>query len=373
MNTTLAELTTLGIGGRIQNLHTTHTEAEFIEAIMRADEHHTPLLVLGGGSNVVAGDELFEGVVLRDGRQEISVKDSSTCGGATVRVSAGTVWDEFVAHAIEQEWIGIEALSGIPGSVGATPVQNVGAYGQQVSDTIAQVRTFDRKQRRIQTLFFGDLKFGYRTSILKQSMNAARVVQSEVAGQVLDPRWRYTPRFVVLDVTFQFTLGTRSASIKYAELARQLGVELGQRAPSAHVREQVLAIRAAKGMVVDPADPDTHSAGSFFTNPIVSSHIAATLPAGSPQFEHADGVKLSAAWLISKAGIERGFVLHEADGSESNARISTKHSLALTNAGGATQKQILDLAYAVRDQVYSTFGVELIPEPLIMGAGWQRK
>lgn len=364
MNTTFAQLTTLAVGGPVAKVFTADSEASLIAAITEADRAGIPLVVLGGGSNIVAADEPFDGIVVCDGRREIRSADVSACGGATVTASAGVNWDEFVQEAIARDWIGVEALSGIPGSVGATPVQNVGAYGQQVSDSIAQVRTFDRDSGKIRTLFFGDLKFGYRTSVLKESMQAGQ------AGG--DPRYRYTPRYVVLSVTFQFKLGSRGAPIRYGELAARLGVAEGERVAMAAVREQVLAIRASKGMVLDPGDRDTFSAGSFFTNPIVDDAAAARLPEDAPAFRGPQGVKLSAAWLISHAGIDRGFALSDESGAPGAARVSTKHSLAITNAGGASQGDVLALAYFIRDRVWETFAVELIPEPLIMGSPWRR-
>jgi len=260
-----------------------------------------------------------------------------------------------VQYAVEQELTGIETLSGIPGSTGATPVQNVGAYGQEVSQSIATVRVWDRGRGKVRTLPLVTLAFGYRTSLLKRSMREADPTD-------LQSPWSPTPRYVVLDVTFQLRPGSLSRPIVYAELARTLGIEVGQRAPLADVRDTVLALRARKGMVLDPPDHDTWSAGSFFTNPILAADDVAALPEDAPRFPTDDGrVKTSAAWLIERSGFTRGF------GSPGPASLSTKHTLALTNRGGAKAEDLLALARQVRDGVRSSFGVELEPEPVLVG------
>jgi UDP-N-acetylmuramate dehydrogenase len=251
-------------------------------------------------------------------------------------VEAGEDWDAFVARAVDSEWIGVEALSGIPGTVGAVPIQNVGAYGQEVSETIAQVHVYDRVDRRTRTMAAADCGFGYRTSAFKQTPG----------------------RYVVGAVTFQFKLGDLGAPVQYAELARSLDLETGQRTASARVRDAVLALRTSKGMVLDPDDHDTWSAGSFFTNPFVEP---AALPEGAPAFPQPDGtVKTSAAWLIERAGFSRGH-------GEGAVRLSAKHTLALTNRGGATTEQLLDLAREVRAGVQTAFGITLAPEPTLVG------
>ena len=240
----------------------TTTEAELVDAVRAADADGEPLLVLGGGSNVLVADAGFDGVVVRDVRSGIEVPDASACAGATLTVPAGTPWDDVVRYAVEQELTGIETLAGIPGSTGATPVQNVGAYGQEVSQSIATVRVWDRGRGKVRTLPLVTLAFGYRTSLLKRSMRETDPADPQAP-------WSPTPRYVVLDVTFQLRPGTLSRPIAYAELARTLGVEVGGRAPLADVRDTVLALRARKGMVLDAADHDTWSAGSFFTNPFL--------------------------------------------------------------------------------------------------------
>ncbi|WP_454296124.1 UDP-N-acetylmuramate dehydrogenase [Salana multivorans] len=368
MTTTLADLTTLRVGGPVAELVEATTEAELLEAVQRADAEGRPLLVLGGGSNLLASDDPFDGVVVRDLRRGVSLRESSACGGADFVVPAGHVWDDVVVEAIANDWSGIEALSGIPGSTGATPVQNVGAYGQEVGDVLAFVRTWDRGRGRIRTFARSELGLGYRTSILKRSMRgepgATDDVESPGTATGQAGQWTPTPRYVVLEVGFQLPLASRSAPVKYSELARTLGVEVGARVPSREVREAVLGLRRGKGMVLDPADHDTWSAGSFFTNPILSEEAAADLPEGAPRFPAGSGrVKTSAAWLITNAGFERGF------GLPGPASLSTKHSLALTNRGSATAGDLVALARTVRDGVAGAFGVVLEPEPVLLGAG----
>lgn len=350
----LSSLTTLRVGGPAARYVATTTEAELIEAVRTADEAGEPLLVLGGGSNVVVADEGFAGVVVRDTRSGIEVPDHSACAGVTYQVPAGTPWDAVVEEATSHRLYGLEALSGIPGSTGATPVQNVGAYGQEVAQTIASVRVWDRSTSRVRTLALDDLRFGYRTSLLKRSMRPSDD----------DPRspWGPTPRYVVLDVSFQLRQGSLSATVAYPELARTLGIAVGERAPLPDVRAAVLELRARKGMLLDPADHDTWSAGSFFTNPVLTAAAAAALPDEAPRYPASDGlVKTSAAWLIEHAGFSRGF------GAPGTAAVSTKHTLALTNRGGATAADLLALARTIRDGVATRFGITLEPEPVLVG------
>ncbi|WP_029290238.1 UDP-N-acetylmuramate dehydrogenase [Cellulomonas sp. HZM] len=346
----LADLTTLRVGGPAARYVETSTEAELVDAVRTADDEGTPLLVVGGGSNLLVADEGFDGLVVRDVRTGIEVPDHSACAGVTYTIPAGTPWDDVVAEATSHRLYGIEALSGIPGSTGATPVQNVGAYGQEVAQSIATVRVWDRERARVRTLPLVDLRFGYRTSLLKRSMRAS--VDDERAP------WHPTPRYVVLDVTLQLRQGALSAQIAYPELARTLGVEVGERAPLLDVRAAVLELRGRKGMVLDPSDPDTSSAGSFFTNPVVPE---AQVPEGAPRWPAADGlVKTSAAWLIEQAGFGRGY-------GAGPATVSTKHTLALTNRGGATAADVVALAREVRDGVLASSGIELEPEPVLVG------
>ncbi len=348
----LAGLTTLHVGGPAARTVQTATEEELIATVAAADAAGEPVLVLGSGSNILVADAGFPGIVVRDARSGIDVPDVSACAGVTMTVPAGTPWDEVVGYTVAEELAGLEALSGVPGSTGATPVQNVGAYGQDVAGSVSIVRTWDRGLSRVRSFAVGELRFGYRTSRLKESMRAG------ADGRV----WGPTPRWVVLDVTFQMKPGSLSAPIRYPQLARVLDVAVGTRVPIGEVRAAVLALRAGKGMLLDPADPDTASAGSFFTNPVLDAAAAAALPADAPRFPVDGGrVKTSAAWLIEHAGFTRGY------GLPGPAALSTKHVLALTNRGGATAADLLVLARTVRDGVQDRFGVLLEPEPVLVG------
>ena len=380
---TFADLTTMRVGGEIDSYVTTSTEAELIDVVRAADDAGEPLLILGGGSNLVVADEGFSGVVVRDVRTGVRLESADSCGGAGVTVPAGHPWDDVVVQAIDNGWVGIEALSGIPGTVGAAPVQNIGAYGQELSGTVSTVRVWDRGESRVRTFALTELDFGYRTSRLKRSTQ----LPDPAATGPVDPRapWYPSPRYVVLDVSFQFRLGTLSAPVAYPELARKLGVAVGERAESAAVREAVLELRASKGMLLD-ADPsapdhDRWSAGSFFTNPVLPAALASSLPEGAPVFPVRTAmpitttgpslgqvdeslVKTSAAWLIEHAGFTRGYGV---DGPDSPATLSTKHTLAITNRGSATTADIVRLARTVRDGVAETFGIELVPDPVLVG------
>lgn len=357
----LAELTTLRVGGPAARSVVADGERELIDAVAEADSRGEPVLVVGGGSNLLVADEGFPGVVVRDGRSAITVPDASACAGVTLTVAAGTPWDDVVARAVDEHWVGVEALSGIPGSTGATPVQNVGAYGQEVAQSIATVRVWDRGETRVRTLALRDLAFAYRTSLLKESMRAGGRGAGAGVGDAARP-WGPTPRYVVLDVTFQLRPGDVAAPIRYPELAARLGVPVGGRAPLADVRAAVLDLRGAKGMVLDPADHDTWSAGSFFTNPVLADEAAARLPADAPRYQAGPGrVKTSAAWLIEHAGFARGH------GLPGPAAISTRHALALTNRGAARAADVAALARAVRAGVRDRFGVQLEPEPVLVG------
>ena len=336
----LADHTTLRLGGPADRFVVAATEDELVEAVSAADAAGEPCLVLGGGSNLVVADEGFRGVVVKIATTGVSadVDDDPSCGGAMVTVAAGEPWDAFVATAVERRWVGVEALAGIPGLVGATPIQNVGAYGQEVSQTIASVRVWDRTLRGVRTFANADCGFGYRTSRFKA-----------------DPG-----RHVVLSVTFQLAQGDLGAPVSYAELSRTLGVETGQRAPAADVRDAVLALRRSKGMVLDAADHDTWSAGSFFTNPVVAPEL---VPEGAPTWPAEGGVKTSAAWLIEHAGFGTG---HSVDGVD-GVGLSTKHTLALTNRGSGTTHDLLRLARELRDGVEAAYGIRLANEPVLVG------
>lgn len=349
--TLLSDLTTAAVGGPAGTFVEARTEAEVVDAVRSADAAGEQLLIIAGGSNLLVSDDGYPGTVLRIASEGFTVNAEDSCGGVSVVVQAGHNWDALVEHAVRHAWSGIEALSGIPGSTGATPVQNVGAYGSDVSQTIAAVRTWDRERNAVRTFTNSELKFAYRDSILKQTT---------IQG---------SPRFVVLTVEFQLPLGRMSAPIRYAELAKSLGVEPGTRAYSNDVRREVLRLRASKGMVLDPEDRDTYSTGSFFTNPIVAADTAGSLPADAPRYPAgADGlVKLSAAWLIDHAGFGKGYGLEAGSVSGGRASLSTKHTLAITNRGAASAADIAAVAREVRRGVVERFGIELHPEPLLIG------
>jgi UDP-N-acetylmuramate dehydrogenase len=334
----LSERTTLRLGGPAARAVSPDSSDELVAAVSEADAAGEQVLLVAGGSNLVVADDGFPGLVVEVATRGVQA-EAGSCGGALVTVAAGESWDDLVARAVAEEWIGVEALAGIPGSVGATPVQNVGAYGQEVADTIARVRAYDRREGRVRTLAGAECGFAYRWSRFKA-----------------EPE-----RWVVLDVTFQLRLGSLGAPVRYAELSRTLGVEVGARAPAADVRTAVLALRRGKGMVLDDTDPDTWSAGSFFTNPVVP---AEEVPEGAPAWPQDDGVKTSAAWLIEQAGFGKGYGL-DRDGAR--VGLSTKHTLALTNRGGATTEELLALAREIRDEVARRFGITLVNEPMLVG------
>ncbi|KOT28234.1 UDP-N-acetylenolpyruvoylglucosamine reductase [Streptomyces rimosus subsp. rimosus] len=337
-------MTTFRLGGPATRLLTATTDDEVIAAVREADASGTPLLVIGGGSNLVIGDKGFEGTALRIATRGF------TLDGTDLTLAAGENWSDAVARTVAAGLAGIECLAGIPGSAGATPIQNVGAYGQEVSSTIAEVVAYDRTAGETVTLSNAECAFSYRHSRFKE----------------------HPDRFVVLRVRFALEdAGGLSAPIKYAETARTLGVEAGERVPAADARETVLKLRAGKGMVLDPEDHDTWSAGSFFTNPVLTEaqhadflarvHERLGADVTPPAFPAGEGrVKTSAAWLIDRAGFTKGY-------GDGPARISTKHTLALTNRGGATTEDLLALAREVREGVRAAFGITLVNEPVTVG------
>jgi UDP-N-acetylmuramate dehydrogenase len=334
----LSAHTTLRVGGPARRVLVPATEAELVQTIRDLDAAGEPVLVLGGGSNVLVGDDGFDGTVVKVAIRGID-DDVAACSGAVLTVAAGEPWEDLVQHTLEREYAGLETLAGIPGLVGGTPIQNVGAYGTEVGQLITTVRTLDRSTGAVRTFFAVECQFGYRSSRFKSEPG----------------------RYVVLAVTFQLKLGSLSAPIRYPELARTLGVSVGERAPARDVADAVLALRRGKGMVLDDVDHDTWSAGSFFTNPVLDPESAEALPADAPRFPQPDGrVKTSAAWLIERAGYGKGF-------GTGPARVSDKHSLALTNRGSATASQLLDLARQIRAGVESTYGITLVPEPVLVG------
>lgn len=385
-----ADLTTLRVGGPIGRLVTATTPDELVAHVREAEASAGPWMVLGGGSNLLVGDDGFPGTVVRIATRGIEVHPGDDEGTVRLRVQAGENWDELVAFTVTRGYSGLEALSGIPGSVGASPVQNIGAYGQEVSDALIGIEFLDEGADEPRFMSADELELGYRTSVLKQGLRGV-VVSVE---------------FALHDTTAEReVLGEPvGRPVAYAQLAQALGVQLGDRVPVARVREAVLALRSGKGMVLDPDDPDSVSAGSFFTNPIVSEHVARTLPGDAPRWylepdepdevtplaelearspldaflahqaeveqaeQRADAapdeplVKLSAAWLIEHSGIRRGFAL-----PGSRAGISTKHTLALTNRGGASAEEIAQLARFVQGRVQAEFGITLHPEPVLIG------
>lgn len=375
-----------------------------IEAVENADSHGLPLCMIGGGSNLLASDKDFPGVVVRDTRQDISIPDEAVPheGGAPVihvSATAGTNWDDLVSYCVRMHLIGIEGLSGIPGTVGAAIVQNIGAYGQEVGRFVDSVEVWDRQDKITARLQAADLQFGYRASLLKQTMYQSPAVP--------DARFFPTPRYVVLSVTLVLRHGS-AAQVDSVQLAKALDMRPGSVLPLERIRQAVLAVRAGKGMLEDPyryltdwmgpcrrtadlkealtavqddlhgprgeqALLDRHSCGSFFTNPIISSQAADALPTDAPRYP-VDGVrygrsagtamvKTSAAWLIDHAGFHKGFVL--ADGSA--AALSDVHTLALTNRGGAGSDELVALARAIQEGVERSFGIRLVPEPVTLG------
>jgi UDP-N-acetylmuramate dehydrogenase len=345
----LAPLTTLRVGPIARRLITC-ASAEHVVAALRqldADAHREgcgPPLVFAGGSNLVIADTLTDLTAVR------LANDGVTIDGNLVRAEAGAVWDDVVVKAIEQGLGGLECLSGIPGSAGATPVQNVGAYGAEVSDTITRVRLLDRRSGEVHWVPAAELRFGYRTSVLRHAL-------AQGAVQTAD---------VVLEVEFALDASGRSAQLRYGELTSALNSTSGERADPQAVREAVLALRARKGMVLDAADHDTWSVGSFFTNPVVAPEVyerlAGAIDGPVPHYPAPDGVKLAAGWLVERAGFGKGYP----DGN-APCRLSTKHALALTNRGGATAEDVLALARIVRDGVSDVFGITLKPEPVLVG------
>jgi UDP-N-acetylmuramate dehydrogenase len=342
----LSELTTLRLGGPARRLIEAAEADELIEAVSDADAEGVPVLLVAGGSNLVIADRGFDGTVVRVSSRGIVERAGD--GGARLEVAAGEDWDAVVARCVGEGLAGVECLSGIPGSAGATPIQNVGAYGQEVAQTIDSVRVYDRHRRSEREMTPAECGFAYRSSA-----------------------FRHVERYVVLSVTLRLERSQRARPIRYAELARALSVEPGERPALRDTREAVLELRRNKGMVLDPLDPDSVSAGSFFVNPILAPDDFAGLErrvterlgddARPPAWPEPDGrVKTSAAWLIERAGFHRGY-------GEGRVGVSGKHTLALVNRGGATTAELLSLARTLRDRVRDEFGVTLQPEPTLIG------
>lgn len=332
----LSNYTSLRVGGSAGKFIEVSTESEIISAIESAGEK--PILIMGAGTNMLVSDAGFDGTVIRISNNNLE-SEIDACSGATLKIGAGENWDHFVATTISRGFAGLETLSGIPGTVGAAPIQNIGAYGHEASEFITRVRTYDRKEKKLTTFTNSECGFSYRSSRFKTERD----------------------RYVILDVSFQLRIGEETTPIIYAELAEALGIKVGEKAPVAKTRKVTLELRSKKGMLLNPADRDSWSAGSFFTNPIVDAEIAAQLPADAPRWPQADGrIKTSAAWLMENAGVHKG-------DSIQGARISTKHVLALTNAGNATAADIATLARNAQIKVKEVFGITLEPEVNLIG------
>jgi UDP-N-acetylmuramate dehydrogenase len=340
----LAGLTTLRLGGRPRRLVTATNANEIVQSVREAVLRDERILVLAGGSNVVIADEGFPGTAILLRSRGVRVIEERP-DAVTIRVAAAEPWDDVVARAVAAEWSGVECLSGIPGSTGATPIQNVGAYGQEVAETVTRIRAYDRLADEVVDLGPEQCDFAYRSSV-----------------------FRHTDRWVVLSVEFTLARSPLSAPVRYAELARAVQGRLGDRVPLAEARRAVLALRAGKGMVLDDADKDTWSVGSFFTNPVLDSAAYLALrerAAGlgePPSWPGQNGlVKVSAAWLIERSGFGKGY------GGRDGVAISSKHTLALTNRGDGSTTALLGLAREIRDGVHHWFGVTLHPEPVLVG------
>ncbi len=332
----LSDYTSLRVGGPAKKFVEVSSEAEIIAAIEAAGD--SPILIMGGGTNILVSDNGFEGTVIHISNNSLK-SEVDACSGATLTIGAGENWDAFVAMTIEHGFAGLESLSGIPGTIGASPIQNIGAYGHEVSEYITRVRTYDRVAKGLKTFTNSQCEFSYRNSHFKA----------------------HPGRYVVLDVQFQLRLGEMTTPIMYAELAAKLGIAVGDKASVVATRAAVLELRGMKGMLLSTTDHDSWSAGSFFTNPIVSKEIADSLPADAPRWPTQDGkVKTSAAWLIEHSGIHKGDEI-------GGARISTKHVLALTNSGTATASDIAALATRARDHVQKKFGITLVSEVNLIG------
>jgi UDP-N-acetylmuramate dehydrogenase len=342
----LAPLTTLGLGGRATTMAIVGDDADVVEALCEADRRREPAFILGGGSNVVIADEGFSGTVIRMASRGIGV--SALYGKVRIDAAAGEDWDVLVERAVTEGWSGVESLSGIPGLVGATPIQNVGAYGHEVKETIAKVRAFDRASQQFFELSTGQCQLGYRTSV-----------------------FRGKDRYVVTRVVFELEASGSSAPILYAELARALGVPVGARAPLREVRNAVLELRRRKGMVVDPRDPDAASVGSFFVNPTLTTAELSELESRTlpllrigetmPRFGAGPDLwKIPAAWLIERAGFEKGY-------GRGRVGISSKHALALVHRGHGTTRELIELAREIQAGVLARLGVRLHPEPVLVG------
>jgi UDP-N-acetylmuramate dehydrogenase len=344
-NVPLAPFTSLGVGGPARFMAEAQTEAQVIDALEFAEVHGLEVFILGGGTNILVSDAGFPGLVIR-----IALSGIEKTTGGLVTAGAGEEWDPFVGSCVEQNLAGLECLSGIPGTVGGTPVQNVGAYGQEVGEVIISMRAVDRKTRQVFVLSNEACGFGYRTSVFNTADRE---------------------RYVVLSVAYDLR-AAGEPRITYPDLQRSFAGRTGR--PSlAEVREAILRIRESKSMVLRPGDPDSRSAGSFFKNPVVpqdrippmedTARRLGRMPVGEslPRYAMPDGMaKLPAAWLIEHAGFAKGY-------SRGRAGLSSRHALALINRGGATAQELLDLMREIQSAVHQSFGIELVPEPVFVG------
>ncbi|MDA2962287.1 MAG: UDP-N-acetylmuramate dehydrogenase [Actinomycetota bacterium] len=334
--TELSKYTSLRVGGPAREIVHVASESAIIAAIEAAGD--SPILIMGGGTNVLIADNGFDGTVIHIANNSVE-SEIDACSGATLTIGAGENWDSLVQSSIDHGFAGLETLSGIPGTVGAAPIQNIGAYGHEVSEFITRVRTYDRENKAIRTFTNSECEFSYRNSYFKA----------------------HPGRYVVLNVVFQLRIGQMSAPITYLELAKKLQIEIGDKVSILDCRAGVLELRAGKGMLLSAQDHDSWSAGSFFTNPIISQQAADELPNAAPKWPLHDGrVKVSAAWLIENSGVHKGDEI-------GGARISTKHVLAVTNSGTATAADIAALAKRARDHVQKAFGITLIAEVKLIG------
>ncbi|WP_375137380.1 UDP-N-acetylmuramate dehydrogenase [Microbacterium foliorum] len=365
----LATLTTLRTGGAPERMLEASTSAELIDALTDVWSRGDEWFVLGGGSNLFVGDDSFEGTVIRILTRGIEELPSPHAGRIRLRVQAGHGWDDLVAYAVEHGYAGLEAMSGIPGTVGASPVQNIGAYGQEIQETLVEVELIDEATGEVSVVPASELGLGFRTSVLKHHYGS--VPQR---------------RAVILSVTVDLLVAEQRV-VRGEQLRRALGLDSDAPVPLTWVRERILATRASKGMLLDENDPDTHGVGSFFQNAIVPEVVARALPPECPRWPvtpdldtvtviplasyegyvpaakpEAPDVKVSAAWLIEQAGIRKGFKL-----PRSRASVSTKHALALTNRGGATAAEVSELARFIQSRVHAEFGLVLQPEPVLLG------
>lgn len=350
----LSEYTSLHIGGPAQAFYITQDRDEFVARIAQADKSSSRLLILGGGSNILVNDCGFEGTVIKDGREELEITSSEQNDFAYVRVSAGYCWDDFVLWTITHKLSGIAALSGIPGSVGAAPVQNIGAYGHEVASVIESVYVYDRFLKTERVLQKNDLAFAYRSSAIKKSISTAQKTDPVILGP--------SGRWIVLEVVFKLEKSLLAEPVMYAELAQQLGAQQGDRLPLEEIRRHVLSLRDKKGMRYREDDRDCWSAGSFFTNPILTKEQECKLDSNAPRYPYLDGYKTSAAWLIDHAGFHKGYKL-----DSSGAQLSTKHVLALCNHDNAKAQDVLKLANHIQEGVYKKYHINLEMEVIRVG------